>query len=239
MEFLDADESWLNSIGDSCLDLTSAWRPPPILTLEKVEALGKVLSLADAINVMAFGGHPPDEVMPDGRPNFANISERRRAATALFSAGLDGVIKFFGSPKEGGDASDPVDRNFFRTSRALGHKDNTIETDQLSVSYDKLEAAWRNEHQRWWNVSVDGASFAAWLTKVLTAERGNLAEARKRICEAVKDNPSLTQTEAIQLVKDASLNISRREVRDLRKQAGGSQGPGPRGPRKNRAAPSA
>ena len=48
----------------------------------------------------------------------------------------------------------------------------------------------------------------------------------------------LTQAEARKIARDARVNTTRDEVIELLKSLGGSDKPGPRGPRKNRAAPS-
>jgi len=165
MENLDKNGSWDNSTdGTNEIGLAQAWRPPGNLTLEKIDALGPVVWLSDAIDIMAFGGEPPEcEVTSDGRPNFGNILQRCRSAKALFNAAHAGAVECRGTLKEGGDVSDPIDKSYFQMPRALGCRDNSIETDQLSVSGETLEAFWRGEHKKWWNVTVDSEQFAAWL----------------------------------------------------------------------------
>jgi hypothetical protein len=170
MKNLDADDFLENSIpGFDDLDLAKSWLPPGELTVEKLGTLAPTVWLADAINLMAFGREtPPPEAEGDGIPNFHNIAQRISAANALLNAGLEGRVILRGSREKGGDANDPIDKNYFCTSRTLGREDNTIETDQRTIrDDDTLEAVWQGKHVKWWNVSVDRASFVAWLTNVL------------------------------------------------------------------------
>jgi len=57
--------------------------------------------------------------------------------------------------------------------------------------------------------------------------------------EALRDNPKLTQTEAEKIAPERGAVEPREKIRALFKHLGGSSKPGPRGPRKNRATPSA
>ena len=57
--------------------------------------------------------------------------------------------------------------------------------------------------------------------------------------EAPRENPELTQTAAEKIARERGVIKPRQEVRDLFKSLGGSTKQGPRGPRKNCAAPSA
>jgi hypothetical protein len=63
---------------------------------------------------------------------------------------------------------------------------------------------------------------------------------RALLVTAIKDKGAmLTQAEAWKIGRDARANRTRDEVIELLKSLGGSDKPGPKGPRKNRAAPSA
>jgi hypothetical protein len=57
--------------------------------------------------------------------------------------------------------------------------------------------------------------------------------------EALHKNPNLTQVEALGIARDAGASDPREIIRDMLKSLGGSSTPGPRGPRKNRAGPTA
>jgi len=57
--------------------------------------------------------------------------------------------------------------------------------------------------------------------------------------ESLRDNPNLTQEEALKIARDSGVVESREKIRKALKSLGGSTKPGPRGPRKNRAAPAA
>ena len=53
------------------------------------------------------------------------------------------------------------------------------------------------------------------------------------------ENPNLTQTAAEKMARDRGAIEDRQEIRRMWKTLGGSSTPGPKGPRKNRAAPTA
>jgi hypothetical protein len=57
--------------------------------------------------------------------------------------------------------------------------------------------------------------------------------------EALHTNPKLTQLEALKIARDAGATEPREKIRMMLQSLGGSRKPGPRGPRKNRASPSA
>ncbi len=59
------------------------------------------------------------------------------------------------------------------------------------------------------------------------------------LCESLRDNPNLSQTEAGKIARSKGLVFSRQQLRGLWEGSGGSTKPGPRGRRKNRAEPMA
>src|ERR1700730_16001304 len=86
------------------------------------------------------------------------VWRKRAAARVLFSNRPGWEAKFFGSLKEGGDASDPIDEIYFRFPRMPGYETNTIDTDLAAAAARKdhafFKAASQEEHQKWWNVCV-------------------------------------------------------------------------------------
>jgi hypothetical protein len=59
------------------------------------------------------------------------------------------------------------------------------------------------------------------------------------LSQALRENPKLTQVEAVKIARERGLEEDREKIRTMLKSLGGSSKPGPKGPWKNRAAPSA
>ncbi|MGO9418988.1 hypothetical protein [Roseiarcus sp.] len=57
--------------------------------------------------------------------------------------------------------------------------------------------------------------------------------------DLLQDNPNLTQVEAVKIARERGVIEPREKIRAMLKSLGGSSTPGPKGPRKNRAEPSA
>lgn len=182
--------------------LASAWAPPALLSLDQVKAvLGDEPRpfLSIVVDVLAFGEALPGKVLQfldllfiqkdreartatvqalaaEGYPVKRIVSERRRAAAALF----DGAKRaeqsvFVGSQDCHSDQSIPP--HYFDVPRNLGFENNSISAD-LAVLVDdrrwqkQFDAERENRPSPWLNVRVDRKWLVGWLTKQLTRDPG-------------------------------------------------------------------
>jgi hypothetical protein len=176
------------------------WLPPSGLTLELVKsALGDEPRpfLTSVVDLLAFGSPLPDKILQllgllfeqkdrdtrietckvlasEGYPIEKIVSERRRAAAALF----DGVKRadrpvLIGSYDRNNDQLIPP--HYFDVRRNLGYEDNSIATDLATLVDDpnwqkQFDVERETKPMPWLNVRVDSKWFLNWLAPQL-AER--------------------------------------------------------------------
>lgn len=157
--------------------LQEPWSPPDHLTKEVLLAFEDkpVLSLSEAINLMAFGNSKG----PDGLDPCEIGARRCQAAPALLGdPARNGDVGFIGSCGIGSDRSDPISPHYFHLPRTLGDTDNSLSRDfhalfGSQVSDDDaakvVDAEFLSyldgKDERWFNVRVDGPTFFKWLRK--------------------------------------------------------------------------
>jgi hypothetical protein len=149
------------------------WSPPEQLTKTALLEYGNEprIWLMAAVNLMAFGR----SAAPKDLDEIEIVVRRVQAAIALFEGpARKGIVSLIGSPDlEGGDRSETIPAAYFDMPRCLGNADNSISTNMARVS-DACEgpsaiwnAARQGQHQKWFNVRLEGPSFISWLSSLL------------------------------------------------------------------------
>jgi hypothetical protein len=149
------------------------WSPPEQLTKTALLEYGNEprIWLTAAVNLMAFGR----SAAPKDLDEIEIVVRRVQAAIGLFDGpARKGIVSLIGSPDvKGGDRSETIPAAYFDMPRCLGNADNSIYTDMARVS-DACEgpsaiwnAARHGQHQKWFNVRLEGPSFVSWLSSLL------------------------------------------------------------------------